>query len=74
MKQNNSQKSIFYSRIFGIVVLAVLWIVLICVLFDRGGFNPKNVLTAIFSGIIIFYPLWKKYLQPIFYDRKKNNP
>ena len=71
MKQNNSQKSSDSSKIIGVIFLALLWVVLVFLLFDRGGVNLKNLLIAAFSGIIIIYPLWKRYLQPLLETRKK---
>lgn len=71
MKQNNSQKSGDSSKIIGVIFLALLWVVLVFLLFDRGGVNLKNFLIAAFSGIIIIYPLWKRYLQPLLETRKK---
>lgn len=71
MKQNNSQKSGDSSKIIGVIFLALLWIVLVWVLFARGGVNLKNIIVAAFSGIIIIYPLWKRYLQPLMEARKK---
>lgn len=71
MKQNNSQKNVDYSKLTGVIFLSLLWIILVWVLFERGGFNLKNLLIAAFSGIIIIYPLWKKYLQPLKENRKQ---
>ena len=71
MKQNNSQKSGDSTKIIGVIFLALLWIVLVWQLFVRGGINLKNLLVAAFSGIIIIYPLWKRYLQPLWESKKK---
>ncbi len=71
MKQNNSKKSGETSKLVGVIFLALLWIILVFLLFDRGGINLKNLLVAAFSGFIIIYPLWKRYLQPLSQTRKK---
>lgn len=72
MKQNNSEKKSESGKIVGVIFLALLWVVLVWVLFERGGINLKNLLVAAFSGIIIIYPLWKRYLQPLLESRRKN--
>ncbi len=71
MKQNNSQKNVDYSKLIGVIFLLFLWIALVWVLFERGGINLKNLLVAAFSGIIIIYPLWKKFLRPLKEDNSK---
>ncbi len=52
------------TRIAGLALLALLWVWL-CVglLTSAGGFNLKNILIAAMSGIIIFVPLYKKYVK-----------
>ena len=50
------------GRIFGLMFLAALWIWLCFMLFSRGGITLKNILIALMSGIIVFVPLWKKYV------------
>lgn len=51
-------------RIAGLALLALLWIWL-CVglLTSADGFNLKNILIALMSGIVIFVPLYKKYFK-----------
>lgn len=60
-----------YVVLAGVTVLTLVWIWLVWLMFSGNGINLKNILLAAFSGIIIFYPLWKKYLQPIIEQRKK---
>ncbi len=52
------------ARIAGILLLALLWIWLSAgLLTSADGFNLKNILIALMSGIIIFVPLYKKYFK-----------
>ncbi|MCM1290982.1 MAG: hypothetical protein NC201_01270 [Prevotella sp.] len=50
--------------IAGLMILALvyLWLCRYLVLY-AGGFTMKNVLIIIISGIIIFVPLYKKYIR-----------
>ncbi|MFG6427657.1 hypothetical protein [Lepagella muris] len=50
-------------KIAGFSVLALLWIWLSLTLLLSGGFNFKNLFLVVASGIIIFVPLWKKYIR-----------
>lgn len=50
--------------IIGLLVLALAWLALAVYTFVYAGFNLKNLLIVVFSGIIIFVPLWKKYVKP----------
>ncbi|MDE6217812.1 MAG: hypothetical protein K2F64_02300 [Muribaculaceae bacterium] len=53
-----------WTRMFGIALLALLWVWLVSALFrGAGGFSGKNVFLAIASAIIIFVPLYKKYYR-----------
>lgn len=45
----------------GLVAVVLLWLGLAWLVIDLGGFNLKNLLVVIMSGIIVFAPLWKKY-------------
>lgn len=45
----------------GLVVVVLLWLGLAWLMIDLGGFNLKNLLVVIMSGVIVFVPLWKKY-------------
>lgn len=49
--------------IIGILVLVVAWIALAAYTLVYAGFNLRNLLVVGFSGIIIFVPLWKKYIK-----------
>lgn len=71
MKQNNSENKGDLSKFIGVIFLALLWMILVGILFARGGVNLKNIIVAGFSGIIIIYPLWKKYIQPYLDQHKK---
>lgn len=51
-------------RIAGLALLALLWIWLCAgLLTSADGFNLKNILIALMSGIVIFVPLYKKYFK-----------
>lgn len=71
MKQNNSGNGNVAVRLAGLILLAVLWVWLVSRLVVTSGLNLRTILVAAFSGIIIFYPLWKKYLQPLMEQRRK---
>ncbi len=52
------------TRIAGLAILALLWVWLsVGLLTSADGFNLKNILIAAMSGIIIFVPLYKKYVR-----------
>ena len=52
------------TRIAGLAVLVLLWVWLsVGLLTSADGFNLKNILIAAMSGIIIFVPLYKKYVR-----------
>ncbi|MDE5774672.1 MAG: hypothetical protein K2H86_09505 [Muribaculaceae bacterium] len=51
------------SVIIGILVLLIAWIALAAYTFVNAGFNLHNLLVVGFSGIIIFVPIWKKYIK-----------
>lgn len=58
-------------RIGGMLLLLALWIWLSVSLFRLGGgITLKNIFSVGASGIIIFLPLWRKYVKPQ-EDRKK---
>ncbi|MEZ3550806.1 MAG: hypothetical protein K1W02_08760 [Muribaculaceae bacterium] len=51
-------------KIIGFSVLALVWLWLCRTLIAYGGgFNMKNIFLIVASGIIIFVPLWKKYIR-----------
>ncbi len=52
------------TKIAGLAVLALLWVWLsVGLLSSANGFTLKNILIAAMSGIIIFVPLYKKYVR-----------
>lgn len=50
-------------KIAGFGILALLWLWLCWELLMLGGINLKNIFIMIATGIIIFVPLWKKYIR-----------
>lgn len=71
MIQHNSSNTNSSGRLAGVIFLALIWIWLVYILFTRGGMNFYNIFIAAATGIIIFVPLWKKYIRPIIDNRKK---
>lgn len=65
MKHNNSKTGNESGKIFGLIFLAIIWIWLAYYTFAYGGVTLKNILVIVISGIIIFVPLWKRYIHPI---------
>ena len=51
------------TKIAGFSILALVWVWLCWSLFALGGVNLKNILLVVATGIIIFVPLWKKYIR-----------
>lgn len=51
------------TRIAGVVGLLIIYIGLSVIMIGASGFTLYNLLIIIISGIIIFVPLWKKYLK-----------
>lgn len=53
-----------YSVIVGFIILAViyLWLSQYIIRFG-GGWSFKNIFLILASGIIIFVPLYKKYIK-----------
>lgn len=51
------------SVIIGLSVLLIVWIWLAWMLLSSGGLTLKNILVLGMSGIIIFVPLYKKYVS-----------
>ncbi len=72
MKRNNSDIGNDSGKIFGLILLALIWVWLVYMLFSRGGVDFKNAFIAVASGIIIFVPLWKRYIQPLLAKRKRD--
>ncbi|MDE7159514.1 MAG: hypothetical protein K2O24_01520 [Muribaculaceae bacterium] len=51
-------------HIIVILFLALLWLWLCWILVSAGGLTGKNAFLIVASGIIIFVPLWKRYIRP----------
>lgn len=51
------------SKIIGFAVLSFVWLWLVWLLLSQGGFYLKNLLIAAMTGIIIFVPLYRKYIK-----------
>lgn len=49
--------------IVGMIILVMLWLWLCMAVIRADGFNLKNLFVIAASGIIIFVPLWKKYIR-----------
>lgn len=50
--------------IIGLIILALVYLWLCWALIaGAGGFTMKNVLIMAMSGIVIFVPLYKKYIR-----------
>lgn len=57
-------------RIGGLLLLAGVWLWLCWELVRLGGgITLKNLLIIAMTGIVIFVPLWKRYVSP----EKKSN-
>lgn len=72
MKRNTPASGNDSGKIAGLILLALIWIWLVYMLFSRGGMTFYNLFIAVATGIIIFVPLWKRYIQPILDKRKKS--
>lgn len=48
--------------IIGLITLALAWLALALYILIGSGFTLYNLLVVGFSGVIIFVPLWKKYV------------
>lgn len=51
------------TRKISIIFLFLLWIWLSRYLLLYGGFNLKNLFIVVASAIIIFVPIWKRYIR-----------
>ncbi len=49
-------------HLIGIIILALVWLWLVWAVL-RAGVTLMSILTVIMSGIIIFVPLYKKYVN-----------
>ncbi len=52
------------SHIISILFLGALWLWLCWMLVTAGGWTPKTVFVIVASGIIVFVPLYKRYVRP----------
>ncbi|MDE5887911.1 MAG: hypothetical protein K2G90_08310 [Muribaculaceae bacterium] len=58
------------NHIAALILLLLLWLWLCrAIIVGAGGFTFKNIFLICASGIIIFVPLWKKYVRG---DKKKH--
>lgn len=51
------------SAIIGLSLLALIWLWLAWMLLTAGGVNLRNILVLAMSAIIIFVPLYKKFIK-----------
>lgn len=51
------------SVIVRFAVLGLLWAGLVFVILSRAGITPYNLFVVIASAIIIFVPMYKKYVR-----------
>lgn len=52
------------SNIIRFSILGLLWLWLASTIIIRGGFNLINLFWIVASGILVFVPLWRKYVAP----------
>lgn len=57
-------------KIIGLIILLAVWVWLCWLIFAGAGFNLRTLFIAAASGIIIFVPLYKKYVAPDIKKRK----
>ena len=58
-------------RIAGMLLLLVLWLWLCkSLIMYGGGITLKNIFITVASGIIIFVPLWRRYIKPADNDKR----
>lgn len=51
------------TAIIGLSLLALIWLWLAWMLLTAGGVNLRNILVLAMSAIIIFVPLYKKFIK-----------
>lgn len=51
------------GRYIGLGVLALVWIWLAAYVFIKSGVTLLNILWVAISGVIVFLPLYKKYIR-----------
>lgn len=52
------------SNIIRFTILGLLWLWLASTILIRGGVNLLNLFWIAASGILVFVPLWRKYVAP----------
>lgn len=57
-------------KIIGLVVLVIVWAWLSYMIFVGAGFTLRTLFISAASGIIIFVPLYKRYVAPDLKKRK----
>ena len=66
----NTSKTI---RLFGLGILALVWLWLAWGFLSTKGITLLNLIILAMTGIIIFLPLYKKYISGGSDDSKKDN-
>lgn len=51
------------SVIFRFICLSALWLILCYLMIQGRGFNLWTLFVIIVSGIVVFVPLYKKYIR-----------
>ena len=51
------------SIVFRFICLAALWLILCYLMIQGRGFNLWTIFVIIASGIVVFVPLYKKYIR-----------
>ncbi len=51
-------------KFIGLIILAVVWLWLCRLIIGSSDLNLIKIFWIAASGIIIFVPLWKKYIAP----------
>lgn len=51
------------TAIIGLILLALIWLWLAWMLLTAGGVNLRNLMVLAMSAIIIFVPLYKKFIK-----------
>lgn len=45
------------------LLVAIAWIALVVLLLVRGGVTPYNVFVVLVSGVVVFVPMYKRYVK-----------
>lgn len=51
------------GKIIGLSLIATAWLILVTYILAVVGFTLYNVMVCVISGVIIFVPLWKRYIK-----------